>query len=108
MTHIYKSHYGWRAQTDIPLGDGCDLQFVTLKRSSGRLVTTAQRCRVSEDGQSSSFAPFSDFSEAVISEAPARVTEKIVADQHRRALQQLDAIKARCAAHYAKASALVA
>lgn len=99
MTQIYKSHYGWRAQTTIDLGAGRVLDFVTLKRSNGALVTTAT-CGKS-DGNFFSFVMFQDFNERVITETPARVTEKVVADQHRRALLQLDAIKARCAAHYA-------
>lgn len=102
MTQIYKSHYGWRAQTTIDLGAGRVLDFVTLKRSNGALATTAQ-CGTS-DGNFFSFVVFQDFSERVITETPARVTEKVVADQHRRALLQLDAIKARCADHYATKS----
>lgn len=102
MTHIYKSHYGWRAQTTIDLGAGRVLDVVTLKRSNGALVTTAQ-CGKS-DGNFFSFVMFQDFSERVITETPARVTEKVVADQHRRALLQLGAIKERCTAHYATKS----
>ncbi len=102
MTQIHKSHYGWRAQTTIDLGAGRVLDFVTLKRSNGALVTTAQ-CGTS-DGNFFSFVVLQDFSERVITETPARVTEKVVADQHRRALLQLDAIKARRAAHYATKS----
>ena len=103
-TNIYKSAYGWKAQTIVPLGDKADLDITTLKRYGGRLVTTATRRTVSDDGTSSSFIVFSDFHESVITESPARITEKAVADQHRRALQQLDAIKARCAAHYGQQS----
>lgn len=102
MTSIYKSHYGWRAQTTIDLGAGRVLDFVTLKRSNGALVTTAQCGR--SDGNFFSFVVFQDFSERVITEAPARVTEKVVADQHRRALLQLDSIKERCANYYAAKS----
>lgn len=102
MTHIHKSHYGWRAQTHIDLGAGRILDVVTLKRSNGALITTAQCGKT--DGNFFSFVMFQDFSERVITETPARVTEKVVTDQHRRALLQLDAIKARCAAHYAKQS----
>ena len=102
MTQIYKSHYGWRAQTTIDLGAGRVLDVVTLKRSNGALVTTAHCGR--SDGNFFSFVMFQDFSERVITETPARVTEKVVADQHRRALLQLDAIKERCANHYAQQS----
>lgn len=102
MTQIYKSHYGWQAQTTIDLDAGRVLDFVTLKHSNGALVTTAT-CGKS-DGSFFSFVMFQDFSERVITETPARVTEKVVADQHRRALLQLDATKARCAAHYATKS----
>lgn len=105
MTHptrIAKSHYGWRAQTHIDLGAGRVLDVVTLKRSNGALVTTAQCGKT--DGNFFSFVMFQDFSERVITETPARVTEKVVTDQHLRALRQLDAIKARCAAYYATKS----
>ena len=102
MTIIQKSHYGWRAQTTIDLGAGRVLDFVTLKRSNGALVTTAPCGR--SDGNFFSFVVFQDFSERVITETPARVTEKVVADQHQRALAQLDAVIARCTAHYAQRS----
>lgn len=101
-THIAKSHYGWRAETTVELGGNRILNFVTMKRSNGALVTTANCGR--SDGNFFSFVIFQDFSERVITETPARVTEKVVTDQHLRALRQLDAIKARCAAYYATKS----
>lgn len=97
-THIAKSHFGWRAETTVKLDGSRILNFVTLKRSNGALITTAS-CGKS-DGNFFSFVMFQDFNERVIAETPARVTEKVVADQHHRALQQLDTIKARCAAHH--------
>ena len=108
QTHIFKSAYGWKATTNTPLEGRAILQIVTLKRIGGKLGTTARRVDVSEDGCIETFVCFQDFLEYVITETPARITEKAVADQHRRALLQLDAIKARCAAHYAQQSTATA
>ena len=96
-----KSHYGWKAESAIPLEGRYEIRIITLKRFGGKLVTTANRVEVAEDGHSHSYVMFGDFNESVISESPARVTEKTVNDQHGRALEQIDAIKARCAAFYA-------
>lgn len=103
-TPAYKSSYGWKAETSVPLEAPYELRITTLKRIGGKLATTANRVKLDADGLSHSFIMLGDFHEAVISEAPTRITEKVVTDQHRRALLQLDAIRARCAAHYATKS----
>lgn len=100
-TPAYKSSYGWKAETSVPLEAPYELRITTLKRIGGKLGTTARRVTVSADGCIETFVCFQDFLEYVITETPARITEKVVTDQHRRALLQLDAIRARCAAHYA-------
>lgn len=107
-TPAYKSSYGWKAETSVPLEAPYELRITTLKRIGGKLGTTARRVTVSADGCIETFVCFQDFLEYVITEAPARITEKAVADQHRRALQHIDDIKARCAAHYASQDAATA
>ena len=103
-TQVYKSHYGWQAQTRVWLDDVRVLEFMTMKRFNGQLATTAT-CMSKQDG--SRFlchVMCQDFNERLVAEN-VRVTEKAVADQHQRALAKLDEVKARCAAFYDKSEA---
>ena len=98
-TEVYKSVYGWKAETYIDLGNNRELHFTTMKRSSGVMVTTANVVRVS-DGICS-FVVFQDYSEAVVSEKLGRATEKAVREQHQKALLRLEEVMAKMRAHYA-------
>lgn len=97
MTKVIKSNYGWKAETSVELDDKYSLLITTSKRLNRKLATIAIRAEVSEHFITTVFG---DFYEKVIEE-DVRVTEKSVTDQHNRALEHLDAIKARCAAFYA-------
>lgn len=98
-TEVYKSIYGWKAETHIDLGNNRELHFTTMKRSNGVTVTNANVVRVS-DGMCS-FVVFQDYSEAILSEKLGRVTEKAVREQHQKALLRLEEVKAKVRAHYA-------
>lgn len=98
QTSIYRGYHGWTAETLLPWRDQLRLNFITMRRSSGQLTTTVRVERVS--GDVASFVVFQDFYRQIIAEQPARVTERAVADQHRRALTQLDLIRQQCEDHY--------
>lgn len=102
QTHISKGHYGWTARTQVPLDDGYAIDFCTMKRSNGAIVTTAQRVKTERGGFS--FVMFQDFNMRVLSES-GRATEKFIADQHQRGLAKLEEIKAACEDHYSKEAA---
>ena len=97
-TTVYRGYHGWTAETSLHWRDQLWLNFITMRRSSGQLTTTVRAERLS-DGVVS-FVVFQDFYQQVIAERPARVTERAVADQHRRALAQLDLIRQQCEDHY--------
>ena len=99
QTDLYRGAHGWTAETLVPWRDQLRLNFITMRRSSGQLTTTVRVERVSDDNLSS-FEVFRDFYRQIIAEQPARVTERAVADQHRRALTQLDLIRQQCEDHY--------
>lgn len=92
-TKVSKGPHGWFARTHMPYNDAHVLEFFTMKRFSGELVTDAKVCEVTE--HSIIYAPFSDYSEHVIRESPNRVTEKQIRDQHARALAQYEDVKTR-------------
>ena len=91
MTKIFKSFYGWQAETTIDLENGRALQFTTMKRHGGYLVTTAQV--VSVKGDFVSYTMYQDFNKIVVSEK-VRVTEKAVKAQHDKALKEVEKLKA--------------
>ena len=98
---ITKSLHGWRAESQIPVPDSPDkvLVLLTLRRSNGQLVTTANVNIV--EGKFLSHRMFHDFSKRVDSEL-VRVTEKAVATQHERACANLPQILEEVKNHYVK------
>lgn len=98
-TEVYKSIYGWKAETHIDLGNSRELHFTTMKRSSGFTLTTAN-CITVKDGFNT-FAPFTDYSDNVLAQKLDRVTEKAVREQHQKALLRLEEVKSKVRAHYA-------
>jgi hypothetical protein len=88
---------GWQAETRIALEGGRHLSITTRKGPRG-LRTSAQAYRI-ENGFMT-FVMFGDYSKT-LAQSAARCTEKAVADLHRQALGQLDAIKAEVLAFYA-------
>jgi hypothetical protein len=105
-TQVYKSHYGWKAVTQIELDDVRVLDFTTMKRSNGMVATNATCMSKQEGSRFLSYIMFQDFSEQVQTDLKSsRATEKTVADQHQRALAKLEEVKARCAAFYDKSEA---
>lgn len=98
---VTKGYYGYFVTTQVPVGGDKAIEFTTMKRSGGNLVTTAQTVTV-ESANCSSYMMFQNFSMTVINEKLPRVTSKVVADQHHRALLRIDEILAKNALHDAK------
>lgn len=100
-TTVLKSHYGWEADTHIPLEDNHILRIHTMKRYGGELVTTATRMtRSLGEFLGLSYTPTEDF-HTVVTQQRVRVTERAVRAQHDQALAQVDDLKAQVKAHYA-------
>ena len=76
--NVYKGHYGWCAETDIPVGERV-VRITTMKRSNGMLATTASAGK--QDGYSFTFVVFEDFSKTLCLQK-VRCSEKTVRLQH--------------------------
>jgi hypothetical protein len=99
---VFKSpHGGWAAESHHPLVGNRQLRLYTMKRASGRIVTTAN-VETIETGGWTSFAPFSDFNTAVIA-TNGRATKSTIEQQHADALVHLEDLKTRALAHRAAA-----
>ena len=103
MTRISKDiRNGWQAETrfDMPeIGERFFLQLHTMKRYDGQLVTTASVNQRTADGLGYTHRYPGDFLSRCVSER-VRCTEKAVAEQHSKALQQIEQIKADALAYY--------
>jgi len=95
-TRTTKGYYGWSSKSEVALPNGKAIRFVTMKRSSGDLVTSAQVGTV--DDYSFTTIMFQDFSKNIIKTKPARVTAKVVEAQH--AMIDVDMVLAQVNAFY--------
>lgn len=88
-TTVKRGFHGIEAQT-IKTVKGQTWDIFTMKRYSGKLVTTAQACKVSHNFDTGfsciQYTPSQDAHLTLISEV-VRVTEKAVRQQHEKALQ---------------------
>jgi hypothetical protein len=100
MTTLRKSvRSGWEAKDTIELGNSRLLVVTTHKGNRGQLVTYCQGCK--DDGDFGvSFLLYGDFTERIAT--TDRCTEGTVARQHANVMEQIEAIKDRCAAFYAE------
>lgn len=102
QTSVSKSsHYGWKAETSIPLGNNRYIELTTMKRGNGGIQTVAICCKV-ENGMSS-YVLYQDFYKIVLPGSTGlRSTEKNVKAQHAVALlaapQLIEEVKAYYAA----------
>ncbi len=96
MSNPYKSIRGWEAKSEFPLPENKVLVFLTMKRSSGALVTTARVNKIEGQFQVSAM---SDFSYNVLS-TTLRASEKAVGEQHAAALRKKDEILEKVDAFY--------
>jgi hypothetical protein len=88
-TTIRKGANGWVAKTFVDNFKGFDWEITTIKNYKGDLTTTAQGGKSEDRGgyQSFSFAIFGDPSIRLKTSRPARVTDKIVSEQHTEAMK---------------------
>ena len=104
-TRTYKDRDGWNAQTIIDLKDRRVLKLRTGKRSiGGGLQTTATVWTDTGNGglihAMGLGTGLGDFSETIVVTRPARITEKLVTEQHQGVIRQADAIQAQIAQFY--------
>ena len=78
---IYKSQfYGWKADTQVELGNNKVLTITTMKRSNGSLATIASVGI--QEGMFISHFMFTDYNKTIDVTYPKKVTQKAVETQH--------------------------
>lgn len=105
QTRIFRDRDGWNAKSELDLADNRLLQIRTYKASNGGLRTSAT-VHLKVDGGLRHIMGFGtaggDFSETIASAKPARVTQKLVEEQHGLVLDALPRLRSAIEAHYAK------
>jgi hypothetical protein len=88
--HVYKGFHGLQAENYIDNVDGFDWNIITMKRHTGNLVSsaTAGQSKKGKDGVVEIFTHDWDAPKInLITSKPSRVTEKVIAEQHKNALE---------------------
>ena len=99
MTVITKSRYGeWRAEDTEMLNDTLELSITTMRRSNGRVATTATVGRL--EGEFITHRMYQDYNVSLWAVVYPRVTRKVVEEQHKSILKELVAIRQRARDHY--------
>lgn len=99
MTVITKSSYGeWRAEDTEMLNDTLKLSITTMRRSNGRVATTATVGRL--EGEFITHRMYQDYNVSLWAVVYPRVTRKVVEEQHKSILKELVAIRQRARDHY--------
>ncbi|AOW13354.1 hypothetical protein LPB72_09935 [Hydrogenophaga crassostreae] len=101
----YRGREGWNAKSQLDLADNRVLQISTYKASNGSLRTSASVHTKVDGGLRHVFGygtPGGDFSGNVAITKPARVTEKVVAEQHALVLDVVPELLVSIENHYAK------
>ena len=99
-TQIYKNALGQLvAETIIPFEGKQVLELSTSRRSSGKLTTNAS-VRIQTDF-GFTFEPFGDFNKTILTGDFKRVTEKVLKEQHVKALTMIDKLKEEAKEFYA-------
>jgi hypothetical protein len=87
---VYKGFHGLQAENYIDNVNGFDWNIVTMKRHTGNLVSsaTAGQSKKGNDGVVEIFTHDWDAPKInLITSKPSRVTEKVIAEQHKNALE---------------------
>jgi predicted amino acid dehydrogenase len=90
QSRTYKGAFGWKAEAVVNLTDTIRLCIVTMKRSSGALITSVTGSK--REGDYYFYTVLQDFNKSVLASTPARVTQKTVEQQQAQAEKILDAI----------------
>lgn len=78
---ISKNHFvGWKAETEVKLGDDQVLTITTSRRSNGNLMTIATVGTLK--GMFINHLMYSDYNKAIATSTPKRITQKVVEAQH--------------------------
>ena len=90
-TRVRNSFNGWTAET-IETVNGQDWQITTMKRSNGKIVSSAQSGKAGkgEGVKTFSFAMFGGDKNVTLISEKARATEKTIREQHAKALILFD------------------
>ena len=98
LTHLSRDfRKTWRAETKIKFGEGWQLDLTTRKAENGEIVTSASVARV-KDGFAT-HRMFADYNRNVF-RITARCTEKVIREQHAKAIDMLDTVCADVRSHY--------
>ncbi len=99
MTAVTKSSHGeWRAEDKEMLNDTLELSITTMRRSNGRVATTATVGR--REGEFITHRMYQDYNVSLWAVVYTRVTRKVVEEQHKSILKELVAIRQRARDHY--------
>lgn len=93
---IVKNHYGWMAESFVRLEGDRFVSITTMKRHNGTLSTTATVGNYNNG--IFSYDITQDFRETLTFSRPARVTKKVVEEQH--ANVNLDSLLERARDYY--------
>ena len=108
-TYFKDTRSGWEALTVVELTSNKQLEVSTRKDINGNLTTRATVHWLLENGvrrHAMSFgAAGGDFSQAIKSTKPARVTQNVVEAQHEVGLMMISQITKAALAHYVKPDA---
>jgi hypothetical protein len=96
---------GWQAKTEMEIKHNFLLDISTRRRCNGGLESLASVWRLTGDGgkiHCYGLGEHGDFGCHVATTQPARVTSKVVTEQHDRALLEFERIKLLAIDHYAQ------
>lgn len=103
-TRILKGRHGWEARSEVQLAHSRVLEIATYRSDVTRLLETRATVHTREDGYMRHVFGFGtgqgDFSARVSASSAARVTEKVVREQHESVMRALDSIRALIDIHY--------
>lgn len=83
QTKVFKGFYGWQAETEVLLCSSMVLTVLTMKRSSGKIETTAKVERIEGDFKVFNYGDFS----ARLLATSGRATEAYVVRQQEQAIK---------------------
>lgn len=121
-TKLIKNDNGWKATTDIELGEVPAneyekagkrvLRITTSKHSFNKMVSAQASCHTSRPSVNGNYwtethamglgSGLGDYSQYIIKEAVLRCTEKVIKEMHAKALEHVETAIANAKAHYAK------
>lgn len=100
QTTTFKGRDGWQAETQVPL-QGRKILTIDTRKGSRGLRTSITGVTLADDGRSTTWEMFGDFSEKIDAAPGTRCTEKTVREAHAAALLHVDAVKVRAMEFYA-------